>query len=333
MTRVAIITGATGQDGSYLSELLLEKGYNVFCMVRRSTYPIQSSNLTSLTLGDPKLRLFDADLTDQSSVMRVFNDAKDFDRIEVYNLAAQSHVAISFDCPALTVETNVIGTLNLLESIRQSGLIRKVRFYQASTSEMFGKVQEVPQTEKTAFYPRSPYGVSKVAAHWMVVNYRESYGLFACCGILFNHESPRRGANFVTQKIVQALSGPNPRLHIGNLDARRDWGHAKDYVRAMWLMLQQQNPDDFVVSTGEQHSVREFIERVCEIRGIKLSWQGSGLDEVGVDQNGSVIVSVSEKFYRPCEVDTLLGDCSKMKSIGWTQEYSFEGLVKNMCEQ
>lgn len=333
MTHVAIITGATGQDGSYLSELLLEKGYNVFCMIRRSTYPIQSSNLTSLTLGDSKLRLFDADLTDQSSVMGVFREAKDYDVIEVYNLAAQSHVAISFECPALTVETNVIGTLNLLESIRQSGLIKKVRFYQASTSEMFGKVQEIPQTETTAFYPRSPYGVSKVAAHWMVVNYREAYGLFACCGILFNHESPRRGANFVTQKIVKALTGPNPRLHIGNLDARRDWGHAKDYVQAMWLMLQQQNPDDFVVSTGEQHSVREFIERVCEIRGIKLSWVGSGLEEVGIDQNGTTIVSVSEKFYRPCEVDTLLGDCSKMKSIGWTQEYSFEGLVKNMCEQ
>jgi GDPmannose 4,6-dehydratase len=333
MTHVAIITGATGQDGSYLSELLLEKGYNVFCMIRRSTYPIQSSNLTSLTLKNSKLRLFDADLTDQSSVMRVFQAASDYDVIEVYNLAAQSHVAISFECPALTVETNVIGTLNLLESIRQSGLIKKVRFYQASTSEMFGKVQEIPQTESTAFYPRSPYGVSKVAAHWMVVNYRESYGLFACCGILFNHESPRRGANFVTQKIVKALTGPNPRLQIGNLDARRDWGHAKDYVQAMWLMLQQQNPDDFVVSTGEQHSVREFIERVCEIRGIKLSWVGSGLDEVGVDQSGETIVSVSEKFYRPCEVDTLLGDCSKIKSIGWTQEYSFEGLVKNMCEQ
>jgi GDPmannose 4,6-dehydratase len=333
MTHVAIITGATGQDGSYLSELLLEKGYDVFCMIRRSTYPIQSSNLTTLTLENPKLRLFDADITDQSSVMRVFAEAKDFDRIEVYNLAAQSHVAISFECPVLTVEANILGTLNLLESIRQSNLFHKVRFYQASTSEMFGKVQEVPQTEKTPFYPRSPYGVSKVAAHWMVVNYRETYGLFACCGILFNHESPRRGANFVTQKIVKALSGPTPRLYIGNLDARRDWGHAKDYVKAMWLMLQQETPDDFVVSTGEQHSVREFIEKVCELRGIKLKWLGSGIDEVGVDyENGSTIVSVSEKFYRPCEVDTLLGDCAKMKSIGWKPEFTFDGLVKNMCE-
>ena len=333
MTHVAIITGATGQDGSYLSELLLEKGYDVFCMIRRSTYPIQSSNLTALTLGNPKLRLFDADITDQSSVMRVFNEAKNFDRIEVYNLAAQSHVAISFECPGLTVEANILGTLNLLESIRQSNLFDKVRFYQASTSEMFGKVQEVPQTEKTPFYPRSPYGVSKVAAHWMVVNYRETYGLFACCGILFNHESPRRGANFVTQKIVKALSGQTPRLYIGNLDARRDWGHAKDYVKAMWLMLQQETPDDFVVSTGEQHSVREFIEKVCELRGINLKWLGTGLDEVGVDRDsGSTIVSVSEKFYRPCEVDTLLGDCAKMKSIGWKPEFNFEGLVKNMCE-
>jgi GDPmannose 4,6-dehydratase len=334
MTHVAIITGATGQDGSYLSELLLEKGYDVFCMIRRSTYPIQSSNLTALTLGNPKLRLFDADITDQSSVMRVFNEAQDFDRIEVYNLAAQSHVAVSFECPGLTVEANTLGTLNLLESIRQSNLFHKVLFYQASTSEMFGKVQEIPQTEKTPFYPRSPYGVSKVAAHWMVVNYRETYGLFACCGILFNHESPRRGANFVTQKIVKALSGSNPRLYIGNLDTRRDWGHAKDYVKAMWLMLQQETPDDYVVSTGEQHSVREFIEKVCEIRGIKLKWLGKGLDEVGVDcESGSTIVSVSEKFYRPCEVDTLLGDCAKMKSIGWKPEFNFEGLVKNMCEE
>jgi GDPmannose 4,6-dehydratase len=333
MTHVAIITGATGQDGSYLSELLLEKGYDVFCMIRRSTYPIQSSNLTALTLENPKLRLFDADITDQSSVMRVFNEAKDFDRIEVYNLAAQSHVAISFECPTLTVEANVLGTLNLLESIRQNKLFHKVRFYQASTSEMFGKVQEVPQTEKTPFYPRSPYGVSKVAAHWMVVNYRETYGLFACCGILFNHESPRRGANFVTQKIVKALSGPNPRLYIGNLDARRDWGHAKDYVKAMWLMLQQETPDDFVVSTGEQHSVREFIEKVCELKGIKLTWLLFGLAEIGVDQNGTTIVSVSEKFYRPCEVDTLLGDCEKMKSIGWKPEFTFDGLVKNMCQE
>ncbi len=331
MTHVAIITGATGQDGSYLSELLLEKGYHVFCMVRRSTYPIQSSNLTTLTLQNPRLRIFDADITDQSSVLRVFNEAQNFERIEVYNLAAQSHVAISFECPSLTVDTNIMGTLNLLEAIRQNNLFHKVRFYQASTSEMFGKVQEIPQTERTPFYPRSPYGVSKVAAHWMVVNYRETYGLFACCGILFNHESPRRGANFVTQKIVRAL-GADEVLYIGNLDARRDWGHAKDYVKAMWLMLQQETPDDFVVSTGEQHSVREFIEKVCELKGSKISWVGEGLDEIGVNEQGKTIVFVSEKFYRPCEVDTLLGDCSKIKSIGWKPEFDFESLVKNMFE-
>jgi GDPmannose 4,6-dehydratase len=333
MTRVAIITGATGQDGSYLSELLLEKGYNVFCMIRRSTYPIQSSNLTALTLENKHLRLFDADITDQSSVMRVFTEARDYDVIEVYNLAAQSHVAISFDCPVLTVESNLIGTLNLLEAIRQCGLIKKVRFYQASTSEMFGKVQEVPQNEKTPFYPRSPYGVSKVASHWMVINYRESYGLFACCGILFNHESPRRGMNFVTQKVVKALKSPTPYLEIGNLDARRDWGHAKDYVNAMWLMLQQDEPDDYVVSSGEQHSVREFIELTCKELGIKLAWVGTGINEVGLDtETGRTIVKVSEKFYRPCEVDTLLGDCSKVKKLGWKPEYTFEQLIKNMCE-
>lgn len=332
MSRVAVITGATGQDGSYLSELLLEKGYIVFCMIRRSTYPIQSSNLTSFTLDNPNFRIFDADLTDQSSVARVFNEAKKFDVIEVYNLAAQSHVAISFECPTLTVETNLMGTLNLLEAIRQADLITKVKFYQASTSEMFGKVREIPQTEKTPFYPRSPYGVSKLAAHWLVVNYRETYGLFACCGILFNHESPRRGDNFVTQKIVKALSKPIPELQIGNLDSMRDWGHAKDYVQAMWLMLQQETPDDFVVSTGEQHSVKEFIEKVCDIKGIKLNWLGCGLDEIGVDQYGEIIVQVSEKFYRPCEVDTLLGDCSKIKSIGWKPQYSFDDLVRNMCE-
>lgn len=332
MTHVAVITGATGQDGSYLVELLLEKGYNIFCLVRRTTYPIQHSNLSSISLKDSRLKIFDADLTDQSSINRVFQHAKDFDIIEVYNLAAQSHVGISFDCPNLTVETNLIGTLNILESIRQSGLISKVRFYQASTSEMFGKVQDVPQTEKTAFYPRSPYGVAKLAAHWMVINYREAYGLYACCGILFNHESPRRGANFVTQKIVNALRDSEPFLEIGNLEARRDWGHAKDYVNAMWLMLQQEKPDDFVVSSGEQHSVRDFIERVAKIYNLQISWKGEGLNEIGFDQNGKTVVKISENFYRPCEVDTLLGDCSKIKSIGWVPQYSFDDLVKNMCQ-
>jgi len=233
-------------------------------------------------------------------------------------------------CPNLTVQTNFIGTLNLLEAIRENNLIKKVKFYHASTSEMFGKVQEYPQTEKTPFYPRSPYGVSKVAAHWMVINYRETYGLYACCGILFNHESPRRGSNFVTQKIVQALNKPEPHLIIGNMDSLRDWGHAKDYVRAMWLMLQQETPDNYIVSSGEQHSVREFIERVCKLTGINITWSGTGLDEIGVDQNGKTIVSVSSEFYRPCEVDTLLGDCSKIKKLGWKPDYSFDELVADM---
>lgn len=330
MSRVAIVTGATGQDGSYLVELLLEKEYTVYCIVRRTTYPIQSSNLTDLSLNNINFKIFDADITDYTSISKVFKCLDKFDIIEVYNLAAQSHVAVSFMCPNVTVQANFIGTLNLLEAIRENNLIKKVRFYQASTSEMFGKVQEFPQTETTPFYPRSPYGVSKVAAHWMVINYRETYGLYACCGILFNHESPRRGSNFVTQKIVQALNKPEPQLVIGNMDSLRDWGHAKDYVRAMWLMLQQETPDNYIVSSGEQHSVREFIEKVCKLKGFNITWSGTGLDEIGVDQSGKTIVSVSSEFYRPCEVDTLLGDCSKIKKLGWKSDYSFDELVADM---
>jgi GDPmannose 4,6-dehydratase len=264
--------------------------------------------------------------------VKVFGAAKHFDRIEVYNLAAQSHVAVSFACPVSTVETNTLGTLNLLEVVKQLDLTQKVRFYQASTSEMFGKVQEVPQKETTPFYPRSPYGVAKLAAHWMVVNYRESYDLFACCGILFNHESPRRGVHFVTQKIVQEFKKSDPYLEIGNLDAKRDWGHAKDYVNAMWLMLQQKDPSDYIVSTGEQHSVREFVELVAHHKGLTISWNGEGVGETGTDQYGRLVVKVVEKFYRPCEVDTLLGDCSKVKSIGWERSYSFSDLVLDMLK-
>jgi len=333
MNSVAVVTGATGQDGSYLVEFLLEKNYTVFSIVRRTTYLIQNSNLSPISLNNTKFKIYDADITDKSSLVKVFTDAEKFDRIEVYNLAAQSHVGTSFDCPHVTVEINTLGTLNMLEAVRQTCTLSKVRFYQASTSEMFGKVQTVPQNEKTSFYPRSPYGVAKLAAHWMVINYRETYGLFACCGILFNHESPRRGVNFVTQKVVKALKSPIPYLEIGNLESMRDWGHAKDYIKAMWLMLQQDEPDDYVVSSGEQHSVREFIELTCKELGIKLSWVGSGVDEVGVDSNTCrKIVKVSEKFYRPCEVDTLLGDCSKVKRLGWKPEYTFEQLIKNMCE-
>jgi len=333
MNTVAVVTGATGQDGSYIVEFLLEKNYTVFCIVRRTTYLIQNSNLSAISLNNTKCKIYDADITDKSSLVKVFGDAEAFDRIEVYNLAAQSHVGTSFDCPTVTVEINTLGTLNMLEAVRQTCTLDKVRFYQASTSEMFGKVQTIPQNEKTSFYPRSPYGVAKLAAHWMVINYRETYGMFACCGILFNHESPRRGVNFVTQKVVKALKSPVPYLEIGNLESKRDWGHAKDYIKAMWLMLQQDEPDDYVVSSGEQHSVREFIELTCKELGIRLTWVGSGVDEVGVDSDTSrTIVKVCEKFYRPCEVDTLLGDCSKVKSLGWKPEYTFEHLIKNMCE-
>jgi GDPmannose 4,6-dehydratase len=333
MDTVAIITGVTGQDGSYLAEYLLELGYMVFGIVRRSTYPIHSSNLSNVSLINPNFKIFTADLTDQPSMMKVFEAAKKFKLIEVYNLAAQSHVGVSFDCPVSTIEMNTIGTLNILECIRQCEFSQKIKLYQASTSEMFGKVQEVPQTERTPFYPRSPYGVSKLAAHWLVKNYRESYGLFACSGILFNHESPRRGAHFVTQKIVKAFSGPDPPyVELGNLESRRDWGHAKDYVRAMWLMLQQSNPDDYIVATGEQHSVKEFVELVAKERGFSVTWSGKGVDEIGTDSaTGRIVIKVNPEFYRPCEVDTLIGDSSFIRSFGWTQKYSFGDLVKDMC--
>jgi GDPmannose 4,6-dehydratase len=332
-TKCAVVTGATGQDGSYLVDLLLEKDeyYSVVAIVRRTTYDIKNSNLTTEVLEHPKFNVFTGDLTDQASLVKVFDFCKSFDHIEVYNLAAQSHVGVSFDCPVTTSEINYIGTLNLLETIKQLGLIPRTRFYQASTSEMFGKVQEVPQTEETPFYPRSPYGVSKVAAHWIVKNYRESYGLFACCGILFNHESPRRGHHFVTQKIVKGLQavaqGKQSHLELGNLDARRDWGHAKDYVRAMWMMIQQTEPDDYIVSSGEQYTVREFIKKVTPT----VRWEGEGVDEKGYIDN-KLVIKLSKEFYRPCEVDTLLGDPSKIRAIGWTQEFTFNELVKDMVD-
>ena len=338
MSKCAVVTGATGQDGSYLVELLLEKNYTVVGIVRRTTYDIKKSNLTTESLNHPKLKIFDGDLTDQASLVKVFNFCKDFETIEVYNLAAQSHVGVSFKCPVSTSEINYTGTLNLLETIKQLDLIPKVKFYQASTSEMFGKVQEVPQSEKTPFYPRSPYGVSKVAAHWIVKNYRESYDLFACCGILFNHESPRRGDNFVTQKVVKGihnvLNNKQPVLEVGNLDAKRDWGHAKDYVRAMWLMLQQETPDDYVVGTGKQHSVREFIEKVLLCYDIQIGWEGEGVNEVGKETvTGQVIIKVSEEFYRPCEVETLIANPTKILSIGWKPRYTFEDLVGDMIKK
>ena len=330
MKKCGIITGATGQDGSYLTDLLLEKGYTVFCMVRRTTYKLEDSNLKNVL---DQIKVFDADVLDQPSILNVFVQASTFDEIEVYNLAAQSDVGVSFKCPSMTIETNILGTLNILETIKQLNLTKKCKLYHASTSEMFGKVQAVPQTESTPFYPRSPYGVSKVGAHWLVKNYRESYGLFACCGILFNHESPRRGDKFVTQKVVKGLGrvlkGHHDKVTMGNLDSLRDWGHAKDYVQGMWLMLQQPEPDDYIIATGEQHSVREFIECVAKEHSKEIVWEGSGVSEVG-KIDGNVVVDVSEEFYRPCEVDSLVGDPTKMKGIGWRQEHSFEDLVKDM---
>ena len=336
MSKLAIVTGVTGQDGSYLTELLLEKGYTVNAIVRRTSYLIENSNVTETTLNSPNFHVYTADLLDQVSLVSAFEGATAAERVEVYNLAAQSDVGVSFRCPKSTSEINYIGTLNLLETVRQLDLIPKTRFYQASTSEMFGKVQEVPQKETTPFYPRSPYGVSKLAAHWLVKNYNESYGLFTCSGILFNHESPRRGIGFVTQKITKGvrdvLVGKLPHLEVGNLNSKRDWGHAKDYVRAMWLMLQQTSPDDYVVATGVQHSVRDFVESVLRCYGKRVVWEGEGVDEVGRDAlTNQVYIRVSPKFYRPCEVDTLVGDASKIRATtGWTPLRTFDDLVRDM---
>jgi len=328
--KAAIITGATGQDGSYLCELLLEKGYDVKCLVRRSTYPIEMGNLK---YKHKSLQIYEGDILDQPIVHKMIHECESYDRIEVYNLAAQSHVHASFNCPRYTFETNTLGVLNVLESVRQSRCPEKYRIYQASTSEMFGKVQETPQRETTPFYPRSVYGVSKVAAHWLIKNYRESYGLFACSGILFNHESPRRGADFVTKKITEGLKsivhGDMECLELGNLNAARDWGHAKDYVEAMWLMLQQDEADEYVVATGVTHTVRQFVEMCLKELGKDITWQGENENEVGV-VDGKVVVKVSPKFYRPCEVDILIGDASKIKSIGWSQKHNITELIRDM---
>ncbi|AFK65996.1 GDP-mannose 4,6-dehydratase [Ostreococcus lucimarinus virus OlV6] len=328
--KASIITGATGQDGSYLCELLLEKGYDVKCLVRRSTYDIETGNLKPVL---NRIQLYEGDILDQPVVHKIINDCGEYDRIEIYNLAAQSHVHTSFRCPSYTFETNTTGILNILESVRQSSDPSKYRVYQASTSEMFGKVRETPQTEETPFYPRSVYGVSKLAAHWLVKNYRESYGMYACSGILFNHESPRRGADFVTKKITdgvkQIVKGEREFLELGNLNAARDWGHAKDYVEAMWLMLQQEEADEYVVATGETHSVRQFVEMCFKEVGKEITWEGAAEKEVGL-VDGKVVIKVSPKFYRPCEVDALIGNASKIKNIGWVQKNTVHDLIKDM---
>lgn len=335
MKKTAVVTGVTGQDGSYLVELLLQKDYRVCCIVRRTTYSLSLSNLEYAY--HTQLEIYDADLLDQMSIMKVFETCVNADCIEIYNLAAQSDVSVSFKCPRLTIETNMIGTLNLLESIRQLDIMDKCKFYQASTSEMFGKVSESPQNEQTDFHPRSPYGISKLGSHWLVKNYHETYGLFACCGILFNHESPRRGDKFVTQKIIKGvksiMDGKEDCIEIGNLDAKRDWGHAKDYVEAMWLMLQQDKCDDYVVATGKSTSIRSLIEIIFKFYEIEIVWEGKGLKEIGKDkQTNKTLIRVNEKFYRPCEVDALIGDSTKMRTLGWNPTYDLESLVKDMIE-
>ena len=337
-TKKAIITGITGQDGSYLAELLIEKGYEVHGIRRRSS-SFNTQRIDHL-YSDPnsqktKLFLHYGDMTDSSSLTRII---KKIQPDEIYNLAAQSHVAVSFEEPEYTADSDAIGTLRMLEAIRTLGLESKTKFYQASTSELYGKVLETPQNEATPFYPRSPYGVAKIYAYWITINYREAYNIFACNGILFNHESPRRGETFVTRKITRALSrislGMQDCLYLGNLDAKRDWGHAKDYVYMQWLMLQQDVAEDFVIATGVQHSVREFIDAASSEIGISITWKGKGKDEKGYDDNGRCIVAIDPKYYRPAEVETLLGDSSKAKDIlGWEPKISFKDLVSEMINE
>jgi GDPmannose 4,6-dehydratase len=332
----ALITGITGQDGAYLAEFLLGKGYEVHGIKRRAS-SFNTDRIDHLYQDphdrDVKLFLHYGDLTDATNLIRIIQQVQPD---EIYNLAAQSHVAVSFETPEYTANSDALGTLRILEAIRILGLEKKTRFYQASTSEMFGKVQEVPQRETTPFYPRSPYGAAKVYGYWITVNYREAYGIYACNGILFNHESPIRGETFVTRKITRALArikeGLQENVYLGNLDSLRDWGHARDYIKAQWLMLQQTQAEDFVIATGEQHSVREFIELAGAELDMRLEWHGTGEDEQGVDANsGRVIVKVDRRYYRPTEVDTLLGDPSKARQkLGWTAETSFASLVKEM---
>jgi len=327
---VALITGITGQDGSYLAELLLEKGYEVHGIVRRSSL-INTHRIDHIY---DQLNLHYGDLTDATNIIGVI---KKVEPDEIYNLGAQSHVKVSFETPEYTGNTDGLGTLRILEAVRLLGMEDKVRIYQASTSELYGLVQEVPQKETTPFYPRSPYGVAKLYGYWIVKNYRESYGLHASSGILFNHESPRRGETFVTRKITRGLSrisvGEQDVLSLGNLDARRDWGHAKDFVEAMWLMLQQDKPDDYVIATGEQYSVRDFVNEAAPYFGMNIEWMGEGLNEVGYDWNTKrPVIKVDPKYFRPAEVATLLGDPTKAKEkLGWKPKTSFTQLVEDMC--
>jgi GDPmannose 4,6-dehydratase len=328
--KVALITGITGQDGSYLAELLLEKGYEVHGVIRRSSL-INTHRIDHIY---NQLHLHYGDLTDSTNLVRVIQLVKPD---EIYNLGAQSHVKVSFEMPEYTADVDGVGTLRVLEAVRLLGMEDRVRIYQASTSELYGLVQETPQRETTPFYPRSPYGVAKLYGYWITKNYREAYGMYACTGILFNHESPRRGETFVTRKITRGLSkiscGLQDVLELGNLNAKRDWGHAKDFVEAMWLMLQQEKPDDYVIATGVQYSVKEFVEEAAPYFGMNIVWKGEGLDEVGVDKTtGRTVIKVNPKYFRPAEVETLLGDATKAKeNLGWEPKISFKQLVEDMC--
>lgn len=343
--KVALITGITGQDGSYLAELLLEKEYHVWGIIRRSS-DINTHRIDHL-YENKNLILRYGDMTDSSNLLHIISEIRtkyvsnseaiEFERLEIYNLAAMSHVKVSFEMPEYTANADGTGVLRLLEAIRSSGIPQdQVRFYQASTSELYGKVQEVPQTESTPFYPRSPYGVAKLYGFWITKNYREAYGMFACNGTLFNHESPRRGPTFVTRKITRGLNmilkGERDSLVLGNLDAKRDWGHAKDYVEGMWRILQADKPDDYVLSTNEFHSVREFVEKSFALKGFNIKWKGEGIDEIGYDEaTGRELIFVSERYFRPAEVEELLGDSTKARyELKWRPSYTFDNLVEEM---
>ena len=336
--KVALITGVTGQDGAYLAEFLLNKGYIVHGIKRRTSL-FNTDRIDHLYKDrhEKEVRLFlhHGDMTDSSSLIRIIQQTQPD---EIYNLAAQSHVAVSFEEPEYTANSDALGALRILEAIRILGLEKKIRFYQASTSELYGLVQEIPQKETTPFYPRSPYAVAKLYAYWITVNYREAYGMYACNGILFNHESPVRGETFVTRKITRALAriklGLQDTLYLGNMDAKRDWGHAKDYVEMQWLMLQQEQPEDFVIATGVQYSVRDFVNAAAKELGIRISWEGQGVGEKGYDEQGKCIVAVDSRYFRPTEVETLLGDASKAKQkLGWTPLTSFDELVTEMVRE
>jgi GDPmannose 4,6-dehydratase len=338
MGKVALITGVTGQDGAYLAEFLLNKGYVVHGIKRRTS--LFNTDRIDHLYQDPhtperNFILHHGDMTDSSSLVRIIQQVQPD---EIYNLAAQSHVAVSFEEPEYTANSDALGTLRLLEAVRILGLEKKTRFYQASTSELYGQVQESPQKETTPFYPRSPYAVAKLYAYWITVNYREAYGMYACNGILFNHESPIRGETFVTRKITRALAriklGLQDCLYLGNLDAKRDWGHARDYVEAQWLMLQQDQPEDFVIASGVQYSVRQFVEAAAAELGMSVAWQGTGTAEKGLDADGKCVIAVDSRYFRPTEVETLLGDPSKAKAqLGWAPKTSFAELVREMVQE